>query len=127
MITSANFLPMCLLIGLLRLVTIHLPSMLRKQWLFFVLFKYESSFSWPLASMCVQSRFASLRPCSIIIALNRRGFPIVVVYENIASDGSSTDSTLYKVSVLLSWTRSTVDVFLSASHSKKRAIVIIVL
>jgi hypothetical protein len=78
--------------------------------------------------MCVQSRFASLRPYSIIIALNRHGFlSFGIVYENIASDGSSADSTLYKVSVLLSWTRSTVDVFLSACHSKKRAIVIIVL
>ena len=115
MITSTNFLPLCLLIGLLRLVTIHLPSMMRKHCLFFVLFKYVSSFIWPLASMCVQSRFASLRPYSIIIALNRRGFlSLIVVYENIASDGSSAYSTLDKVSVLLSWTRSTVDVFLSA-------------
>ena len=66
--------------------------------------------------------------CSVIIALSRRGFStsIVVVDEDVAGDGSGADSALDKVSVLLSWTASTVDVLLAARHSKQRATVIIV-
>ena len=79
--------------------------------------------------MCVQSRFTGLRPRSrVVIALNRWGFvPFVVVYEQIAGYGSSADSALDKVSVLLSWAASTVDVFLAAGHSEQRAAVIFIL
>ena len=90
MIASAYFLPMCLLVGL----HLILPSMMGEHCLFFVLFKDVLAFIWPLASMCVQTRFAGLGSCAVIIALNRWGFSFVVVYENIACDGSSADSAL---------------------------------
>jgi hypothetical protein len=79
--------------------------------------------------MCVQSRFAGLRPRSrVVIALNRRGFvPFVVVYEQVAGYGCCTDSALDEVSVLLSWATSAVDVLLTTGHSEERAAVIVVL
>jgi len=125
MIASANFLPMRLLVCLLMF---HLSAGLKHS-LFFVLFDHIYSLILPLAVMRVQSWFAGLRPCSVVvIALGRWDIvPFVWVHEYIACNGCSTGSALDKVSVLLSWAASTVDVLLTPGHTKQRAIVIFLL
>lgn len=125
MIASANFLPMCLLICLWLLID---HRSILNQCLIISLINHIRTFIWSWTIMCVQSRFASLRPRSIVIALNRWSFvPIIVVDEYIACYCCSTNSALDKVSVLLTWTASTVDVLLSCSHSEQRAVIIVML
>ena len=111
-----------------RLIIVH-GSMGHHSPLVGLLFKHIRSFIWSWAIVRIQSRFAGLRPCSNVIALNTLWFvvTIVVVYEQIAGNGCGADSALDKVSVLLSWTTCAVDVLLSSSHSKQRASVIFVL